>query len=151
MHTTTPAIDIRPHFLRVRPSVRCVHEKLGRGTRLIMNTPHVGMWVWLVDSWTWGCSCTYSIPNLSPYFFTSESSLHFLKIIKKKIYVLVCLLFDGLWPLEMIRVCHHQHQHSFLHLRSFVCFHFRHTPRSREESNSLKHCLSVWAWVTQGS
>ena len=43
--------------------------------------PHIGifMWVWLVDSWTWGHSWTCSIPiPLSPYFFTSESSLHFL-------------------------------------------------------------------------
>ena len=35
-----------------------------------MNTPHVGifMWVWLVDSWTWGRSWIRSIPTLVPYF-----------------------------------------------------------------------------------
>ena len=37
------------------------------------------MWVSLVDSWTSGPSRTCSIPTLSPYFFTSESFLHFLK------------------------------------------------------------------------
>ena len=37
-------------------------------TIVCLKTPHVGifMWVWLVDSWTWGCSP--SLP-LSPYFF----------------------------------------------------------------------------------
>ena len=67
-------------------------------------------------------------------FFTSESSQHFLKL--KKILCLFVYFCDGLWPLEMIRVCHHQHQHSVSHLCSCVrlVFHFRHTPRSREES-----------------
>ena len=90
-------------------------------------------------------------------FFTSVSSLHFLKL-KKKLMCLFAYFFDGLWALEMIRVCHHQHQHSFLHLCSYVClvFHFRHTPRSREESwkatiwSTISSC-SVWAWVTQAA
>ena len=77
-----------------------------------------------------------NIPALVPILFSSVS--HPYISWNKKIF-LMCLFvyfFDGLWPLEMIRVCHHQHQHSFLHLCSFVClvFHFRHTPRSKEES-----------------
>ena len=36
MRTTTPAIDTRPYFSHVRPSVRCVCEKLGLGTRLTL-------------------------------------------------------------------------------------------------------------------
>ena len=56
-------------------------------------------------------------PNPCPD--TSQSSLQFLKL-KKKLMCLFVYFFDGLWPLEMIRVCHHQHQHSFLHLCSFV-------------------------------
>ena len=35
MHTTTPAISTRPYFLSVWLSVRCVHEKLDLGTRLV--------------------------------------------------------------------------------------------------------------------
>ena len=95
------------------------------------------MWVWLVDSWTWGRSWTCSIPTLVPILFSPVShpyiSWNFFKIFLMCLFV---YFFDGLWPLEMIWVCHHQHQHSFLHLCSFVClvFHFRHTPRSREES-----------------
>ena len=74
-------------------------------------------------------------PYLVPILF-SPVSLPYIFLIKKTSNVLVCLLFDDLLPLEMIWVCHHQHQHSFLHLCSFVylVFHFRHTPRSREES-----------------
>ena len=79
----------------------------------------------------------FSIPTLVPILFSPVShpyiSWNFFKIFLMCLFV---YFFDGLWPLEMIRDCHHQHQHSFLHLCSFVClvFHFRHTPRSREES-----------------
>ena len=106
--------------------------------RLAYNeyTTYVGifMWMWLVDMRSFlNMFHPYPCPHT---FFTSESSLHFLKSFKKFLMCLFVYFFDGLWPLEMIRVCHHQHQHSFLHLCSFVClvFHFRHTPRSREES-----------------
>ena len=51
--------------------------------------------------------------------------------------------FDGLWPLEIVSL-------PPLHLCSFVClvFHFRHTPRSREEAGKqqfevLPQCLSL--------
>ena len=83
-------------------------------------------------------------------FFTSQSSLHFLKFKKKHFTVLVCLLFDGLWPLEMVNLPPPLSTHINIntsnntHLCSFVClvFHFRHTPqkqRGKLESNSLKH------------
>ena len=42
--------------------------------------------------------------------------------------------------------CHHQHQHSSLHPHSFVylVFHFRHTPRTREESQKAAiHSVTV--------
>ena len=90
------------------------------------------------DLWTIGHEVVLEhVPSLplSPYFFHQLVIPTFLEI-KKKLMCLFVYFFDGLWPLEMIRVCHHQHQHSFLHLCSFVClvFHFRHTPRSRKES-----------------
>ena len=89
---------------------------------------------------------SFFIPTLVPIFFSQVS--HPLIFWKKIFFNLMCLfvyLFDGLWPLEMVRVCHYLHQHSFLHLCSFVClvFHFKHTPRSREES------WKATVWSTQ--
>ena len=112
------------------------------------------MWVWLVDSWTQGCSWTCSIPTLVPILFSPVShpyiSWNFFKIFFMCLFV---YFFDGLWPLEMISL---PPPASTLILTSlqFVClvFHFRHTPweaGGKLESNSLKHFLSVWAWVTQ--
>ena len=54
------------------------------------------MWVWLVDSWTLGHSWTCSIPTLVPIPFHQWVIPTFLEI-KKKLNVLVCLLFW--WPL----------------------------------------------------
>ena len=47
MCTTTPAIDTRPYFLRVHPSVRCVHEKLDQGTMLTLAV-QLPLFLWIV-------------------------------------------------------------------------------------------------------
>ena len=113
---------------------------------MCLKTPRVGifMWVW----WLVVLERVSSLP-LSSYFFHQWVIPTFLEIKKKKIGVLVCLLFYGLWPLEMIRVCHHQHQHSFLHLCSFV-FSIPLQALSQKQRGKLE-MATVWAWVTQAA
>ena len=95
------------------------------------------------DLWTVGHDSVIlehipSIPSLHcPHtFFTSESSLHFLQIFNNYYAFLLTFLMALIWPLQMFWVCH-QHQHSsciFSCSFVYLVFHFRHTPRSREET-----------------
>ena len=74
-------------------------ESHNHNTHYSLKTPHVEifMWVWFVDSCTWGCSWTCSIPTLSPYFFQKWVIPSFPEMLLKFFNVLVCLPFW--WPL----------------------------------------------------
>ena len=112
----------------------CTHWQTDSVKFNINYTPraHVGicMQVWLVDvgHMVVVLEHTPSLPCPHAYFFHQFiPTLIFLN-------VLVCLLFW--WPLAILNylICHHQHQHSFLHLHSFVylVFHFRHTTKNQK-------------------
>ena len=91
------------------------------------------MWVWLVDSWTQGCSWICSILTLVPILFSSVSHSYISWIF---FFFLLCLFvyfFDGLWPLEMISLSPPAPTLILTSLQFCLVFHFRHTPRSREE------------------
>ena len=99
-------------------------------------TTYVGifMWVWLVDSWTWGHSWTCSIPTLVPILFSPVSHPYISWNLKKKF--LLCLFvyfFDGLWPLEMVSLPPPASTLIF----AVLCVYYSTSgtlPRSREES-----------------
>ena len=116
-------------------------------TSLSQNTICRDVYACVCDLWTVGHEVILEQVPFLPFphtFFTSESVIPTFLEIKKKFCACWFTFFDGLWPLEMIRFCYHQHQHSFLHLCSFVClvFYFRHTPKSGEE------CWKATGWST---
>ena len=79
-----PHTPSRDHFLATLhqlPVPRCFSE--AKAPDMDMDTLQF-MWVWLVDSWTWGRSWTCSIPTLVPILFPPVShpyiSWNFFKI-----------------------------------------------------------------------
>ena len=119
-----------------------------------LQTPHVGicMQVWLVhvawDIYIWWSFLNTPHPYLVPILFSPVHSYIFLDF-SNFFNVLVHSL--SWWPLAIFNyfICHHQHQHSFLHLHNFVylVFNFRHITKS--ERGKLPAQLQHWTVVQQ--
>ena len=88
------------------------------------------------DLWTVGHKVVLEyVPSLPlfPYFFHQSVIPTFPEFFSFFLLCLFVYFFDGLWPLEMISLSPPAPTLILTSLQFCLVFHFRHTPRSREE------------------